>query len=133
MAIKELELKGIEDYSVEVDNLYEYYLIIIKTLNNTFPKEFRLSKAQADFLARCCEYRANGGDLRKMWKLTKYFVDNGYLSDAQQVRNRKAALGTKHWIKTGYNVFELPEGLRSVPTNYIISIKYNDVGKVESE
>lgn len=130
MAVKKLELKGIEDYSVSTDNKYEYFKIIISVLNTTFPKENKLSNAQLDFLARCCEYHANGGNLRNMGMLTRHFINNGYLSTAQQVRNRKVAVGGKKWIKTGHNVFELPPGLANVPDNYIVSIKLDENGEM---
>lgn len=133
MAIEKLELRGIEDYSVRADNKYEYYLVIIGVINTMFPRENRLSEAQSEFLARCCEYHANGGNLRNMGKLTRHFVSNGYLNDAQQVRNRKVAVGAKKWIKTGHNVFELPPGLANAPDNYIVSIKLDESGEMENQ
>ena len=127
MALEIKSSTGCENLYAETDNVLEYYTTLINLIGLTMDKENRLSGKQTYFLAHCCKFKQEGGNISNMAALSRYFLNNEYLNGRQQIRNYKNKIGVAKWAKTGYNIFEIiPRPLASPPGAFSLKIGYGE-------
>lgn len=91
-------------------NAYNYFIALISVASAMLPEhksEDKLTDKEIKFLALCCEYEHNGNDLSRFIPLSKYIINKGFCTSARHVSYYKTKLGSKRWIVSGVDVFEI--------------------------
>lgn len=98
-------------------------------LTGTFVSESnRLTNRELNFLVECCLYNYNGGDLTVHRKLSQHFLDINFFSREKDVAVYKYKISNKGWVKTGRNIFILPNYLDKKPgdkMNIVLELNVN--------
>jgi hypothetical protein len=91
-------------------NTYNYFIALISVASAMLPEnksEDKLTDKEIKFLALCCEYAHNGNDLSRFIPLSKHIIKKGFCTTARHVSYYKTKLGSKRWIVSGVDVFEI--------------------------
>lgn len=73
----------------------------------------KLRKREIEYLAACCVYRHNGGNLSRFNLLAKYLVEKGVCKNPREASHYKTKLAGKKWIRADRYSFELSELLKN--------------------
>lgn len=90
----------------------EYFIVLISMASASMPSAKnadKLRKKEIEFLASCCSYKHQGGNLSQLNKLSKYLIDAGVCKNPREVSHYKTKLAGKKWIRADRYSFELSE------------------------
>lgn len=87
-------------------------------------KDDKLRKKEIEFLAACCTFKHEGGNLDRFDKLSEYLIENAVCKNPRVVSHYKTKLAGKRWIKADRYSFELSDLLTTTdkPKTFICEL-----------
>lgn len=114
---------------------YKFFNLVIRSVNLFMSDKMEIDNRTIEFLAHCCVFNYEGGDLTVIKDLNKYLFSKGFLKSetSNQASVHKTKLAKKRWIIGGRGVFDLGGfDYKGKPLHYELIIKSNGTDGRES-
>lgn len=89
----------------------DYFYKCITLTSSVMPENMELTWKEREFLAECCYFNYNGGDLNNFSELSEYLLGIRFFDKKSDVSVYKTKLSNSRWITSKRGKFLLPPDL----------------------